>query len=86
MENRKLEFKEKAQSKIGSMDNMKHKPGGGEKKIFDDKEYLKQMTSTRASMTSSKASSKASSEGRASGAQSPSLLSPQPLTEENGQN
>lgn len=31
----------KAQSKIGSMDNMKHKPGGGDKKIFDDKEYLK---------------------------------------------
>jgi hypothetical protein len=24
------------------MDNVKHKPGGGEKKIFDDKEYLKQ--------------------------------------------
>lgn len=24
------------------MDNMKHKPGGGDKKIFDDKEYLKQ--------------------------------------------
>lgn len=31
----------KAQSKIGSMDNMKHRPGGGDKKIFDDKEYLK---------------------------------------------
>lgn len=31
----------KAQSKIGSLDNMKHKPGGGEKKIFDDKEYLR---------------------------------------------
>lgn len=23
------------------MDNMKHRPGGGDKKIFDDKEYLK---------------------------------------------
>lgn len=23
------------------MDNVKHKPGGGEKKIFDDKDYLK---------------------------------------------
>lgn len=22
---------------------MKHKPGGGDKKIFDDKEYLKQI-------------------------------------------
>jgi hypothetical protein len=25
------------------MDNVKHKPGGGDKKIFDDKEYLKQI-------------------------------------------
>ena len=31
----------KAEPKIGSLDNMKHRPGGGEKKIFDDKEYLK---------------------------------------------
>lgn len=33
----------KAESKIGSLDNVKHRPGGGEKKIFDDKEYLKQI-------------------------------------------
>lgn len=32
----------KAHSKVGSMDNMKHKPGGGEVKIFDDKSYIKQ--------------------------------------------
>ena len=37
---KKLEVK--AKSKIGSLDNMKHKPGGGDKKIFDDKEYLRQ--------------------------------------------
>lgn len=42
------------------MDNVKHKPGGGEKKIFDDKEYIKQMSST---------TSKAGSEGIASGTQ-----------------
>lgn len=24
------------------MDNMKHRPGGGEVKIFDDKTYIKQ--------------------------------------------
>ena len=42
IENQKLEFK--AQSKVGSMDNVKHKPGGGDIKIFDDKEYIKQMT------------------------------------------
>lgn len=33
----------KAESKVKSLDNVKHKPGGGEKKIFDDKEYLKQI-------------------------------------------
>lgn len=31
----------KAQSKIGSLGNVNHKPGGGDKKIFDDKEYLR---------------------------------------------
>lgn len=25
------------------MNNIKHKPGGGDKKIFDDKDYLRQM-------------------------------------------
>jgi hypothetical protein len=25
------------------MDNVRHRPGGGDKKIFDDKEYLKQI-------------------------------------------
>lgn len=27
------------------MDNVKYKPGGGDKKIFDDKDYLKQKSS-----------------------------------------
>ena len=39
IQTQKIEIK--AQSKIGSLDNVKHKPGGGEKKIFDDKDYLK---------------------------------------------
>ena len=30
-------------SRIGSLANVKHKPGGGDKKIFDDKEYTRQM-------------------------------------------
>ena len=30
-------------SRVGSLKNVKHRPGGGDKKIFDDKEYLKQM-------------------------------------------
>ncbi len=29
----KLDFKEKAQSKVGSKDNIKHKPGGGDKPV-----------------------------------------------------
>ncbi|KAJ8867122.1 hypothetical protein PR048_032985 [Dryococelus australis] len=57
IEDQKLDIK--AQSKVGSLANVKHKPGGGEKKIFDDKDYLKQV----------KTGSVASSEGRASGAQ-----------------
>jgi len=28
-----LDFKEKAQSKVGSKDNMEHKAGGGDKKV-----------------------------------------------------
>lgn len=42
IETKKLDIK--VQSKIKSLDNIKHKPGGGEKKIFDDKDYLRQMS------------------------------------------
>ena len=28
-------------SRIRSLENVKHKAGGGDKKIFDDKEYLR---------------------------------------------
>ena len=38
----KLEIK--ATSRVGSLANVKHRPGGGEKKIFDDKEYIRQMS------------------------------------------
>lgn len=44
IENKKIELN--VQSKVGSLDNVKHRPGGGDKKIFDDKDYLKQKTST----------------------------------------
>jgi len=33
IESRALNFKESAQSKVGSMDNAQHKPGGGDKKV-----------------------------------------------------
>ena len=32
-------------SRIGSMANVKHKPQGGDKKIFNDVEYLRQVSS-----------------------------------------
>ncbi|KAJ8665372.1 hypothetical protein QAD02_007034 [Eretmocerus hayati] len=50
IETKKLEIK--AESKIGSLDNVKHRPGGGEKKIFDDKNYLRQMSSSNATSNS----------------------------------
>jgi len=33
IETRPLNFKESAQSKVGSMDYAQHKPGGGDKKV-----------------------------------------------------
>ena len=33
IETQKLDFKEKAQSKVGSKDNIEHKAGGGDKKV-----------------------------------------------------
>lgn len=33
IENKKLDFKDKAQSKVGSKDHMNHKAGGGDKKV-----------------------------------------------------
>lgn len=44
IQEQKLDFKDKASSKVGSLNNVTHRPGGGEKKIFDDKDYLRQMS------------------------------------------
>ena len=44
IENRKIDLKVK--SKVGSLDNVKHRPGGGDKKVFNDVEYLRQMSDT----------------------------------------
>ena len=44
IEHRKLDFK--VASKVGSLDNVKHRPGGGDKKVFNDVEYLKQTRDT----------------------------------------
>jgi len=78
IETRKIEFQ--AKSKVGSTVNMKHVAGGGNVKIFDDKDYLKQRVDSR----QSKASSKASSEGGASVTQSPEpSLQPPELSHSN---
>jgi hypothetical protein len=60
IENQKLEFK--AQSKVGSLANVKYRPGGGDIKIFDDKDYLKQISGGASSVASSE-------EGHVSGTQ-----------------
>ena len=44
IENRKIDLK--AKSKVGSLDNVKHRAGGGDKKVFNDVEYLRQMSDT----------------------------------------
>ena len=58
--NEKLEFK--VTSRIGSLANVKHKPGGGDKKIFDDKEYARQMNSEQSSFARSGPASMAGSQ------------------------
>merc|ERR1711962_895705 len=42
MGNEKRKFE--VASKVGSMDNVKHKPAGGDKKVFNDVDYLRQMS------------------------------------------
>ena len=34
-------------SRIGSLANVKHRPGGGDKKIFEDKEYMRQISESQ---------------------------------------
>ncbi len=43
--NQKIDIKVE-KGKIGSLDNVKHRPGGGDKKVFNDVEYLRQMSET----------------------------------------
>ena len=57
--NQKLDFT--ASSKIGSMDNVKHQAGGGNKKVFNDVEYLKQMSESGLPSSSSAQASKSNS-------------------------
>ena len=58
IENHKLDLK--VQSKVGSLDNVKHRPGGGDKKVFNDVEYLKQMNDTTGAQLMAKSSGQTS--------------------------
>jgi hypothetical protein len=51
---RKIDLK--VESKVGSLDNVKHRPGGGDKKVFNDIEYLKQMNDTTGAQLMAKSS------------------------------
>ena len=48
----------KVESKVGSLANIKHRPGGGDKKVFNDVEYLRQTSSTLHSSNVSRTSSR----------------------------
>jgi hypothetical protein len=48
----------KVESKIGSLSNIKHKPGGGDKKVFNDVEYLRQTSANVQSSNVSRTSSR----------------------------
>ena len=58
IENRKIDLN--VQSKVGSLDNVKHRPGGGDKKVFNDVEYLKQMNETTGATLMAKSSGQTS--------------------------
>ena len=54
--NEKVEVK--VESKVGSLDNVKHRAGGGDKKVFNDVEYLRQTSAMHAAGASSGSSSR----------------------------
>lgn len=63
METQKLDFKDKASSKVGSLDNVKHKAGGGNVKILSEKlEFKERAASKIGSLPASDAGSTRGSE------------------------
>ena len=61
--------KVKVQSKIGSLDNVKHKPGGGDKKVFNDVEYMRQVSDHAVSITNASGPGSLTSSRRESSSQ-----------------
>jgi hypothetical protein len=68
----------KVESKVGSLANIKHRPGGGDKKVFNDVEYLRQTSSTLHSSNVSRTSSRreSTSQVKASAATKKSAFTP----------
>ena len=62
-------MKVKVQSKIGSLDNVKHKPGGGDKKVFNDVEYMRQVSDHAVSITNASGPGSLTSSRRESSSQ-----------------
>jgi hypothetical protein len=57
----KVSSKKVFESKVGSLANVKHRPGGGDKLVFNDKEYLRQMSETTGAQLMAKSMSGPSS-------------------------
>ena len=53
--NEKVEVKVE-KGKVGSLDNVRHRAGGGDKKVFNDVEYLRQTSAMHAQNTSGSSS------------------------------
>ena len=54
--NEKVEVKVE-KGKVGSLDNVRHRAGGGDKKVFNDVEYLRQTSAMHAAAGASSGSS-----------------------------
>ena len=61
--------KVQVQSKIGSLANVKHKPGGGDKKVFNDVEYMRQVSDHAVSITNASGPGSLTSSRRESSSQ-----------------
>ena len=55
--------------KVGSLDNVKHKPGGGDKKVFNDVEYMRQVSDHAVSITNASGPGSLTSSRRESSSQ-----------------
>ena len=55
--------------KIGSLDNVKHRPGGGDKKVFNDVEYMRQVSDHAVSITNASGPGSLTSSRRESSSQ-----------------